>query len=1558
MSGEEIRFTRSGKEIKFELDKKADNDLEKKDKKALKPLFDAIVNYDGKKQVSKEEMKMLEDLQTIFANTGKTTDGSVIDVDDIKLADEFKKSGKNIKDFIAGKIKQINDAKEAARKQAELNARIEEEIEREQQEQAARTTTVSTTTPTLTTTTPAATTTPTPVVTQQDKNASFNRSMQNLKNKFNKDELTAQFTQTVEYQKGKYLYNIAKEALEAEGIEKPNAKQINDRIAQIALVNGIADVNNVPQSKYPLKVGSGTTAPVPPEQKEGDPAVRNRQGESPDAVRGTGTVPVETPVGGVAVNKDPDTNGWTESPNAPAPEGVELNGGTLKTYTKGSGEATETKYVYEKDGIKVEATTVDDLKTKVETIKTALTELTTAPEGETPEAKQTRIQGAIDKLMGLGTESAVKVAQQKLAENKANVTADYNTQKTIAMIKSMNPALIEQILGAEGANFAALVQDNPAIQQALGDVVKYLNDKFNNDEYLTLDEQKIKAILDKCVDVDGVSIAAKAAVAANGETPAQAEVFAKTMVTDYEGNSYYKATLGGEGAFKDVEFRAKDDKVLDAFLADLKVADTDEKKTALFKKYAEMENADPELLKSIVAQAPALKASAEDVIALVNKSNLDVIYAMDTSHFTDVEEADGQAEVKDKTNVQNAIKARIEAIMADPTLAKLPENAKYLDKIKEINIAGQQTEFTKTPDLTGYTSETIDVNGVNIIKYTKEGQPDVYAYVNATSTIYANSQEEILKLKQEGDLLNLNNPADTAEKKRDNIEKLVKVFELTPQENQINHIILILEDENLIDKNDPDAKALVQKLLLTRDADIVRALVKTEGSVDNTLFENDPVALKTLAAMFKEIRDKEKLPDPDNKLTPEQIALKDVLDDCVVEMKTGIENGNTLQFDGDGNLAVHNGDWSGNNSGAVAMNSAQAENYNWANVLNDPILSKDKHALATWLTTYNLITKEVADKLFSLDNQSLDAELLSYVNFSNLDSEMSAEDKKAVQDAYVAKAKALFQYDTPAEGAKLDPANARYLKTILDKIDSISTAGSEEGAVDPDKAVIDEILGQFFVTTGEGENAVTTIKDFRRFTYEEMQGLADAVSRYGTDAQKTALANMITIEDMEDGQFANVIANRYGFDQVTVDRLANLITEETTKEDALAMIEKLEFKNRIPYDKLIEKFGDDAEFMNTLVKNYAAYSKMSEANRIKIAELYLKKDNNGNYTIDRSKLPEGVTPEKLLSILDNVRNSSTEANKSAATKMSDTILKSLTKDDIDVIQRLSGWYDINEIKNTIARIVKSNPESALDMIEKFEEEWHDAIGKDLFPYSQIVASMSLTEFGEKANEFVTKVLSYYSREGANDTNLGNLIKNGYIKKYTGISDYPMYSVPGQDDVLYRAWKKQNTTTFQPIKVADWNAGRALHAQVQNASLNKNTLAKINEVTKDNVVGIITGFNSLSGSRIMEQLDDEWGLEAKDMNKIPLALLEYCKGRSCETNNGWQAIEGTPAYLKLQTLMEAYANHTGDYDLDKSDVTDKDGKIIPDARLIDNLMHELLSLLERNRVAGEGISYRE
>ena len=89
------------------------------------------------------------------------------------------------------------------------------------------------------------------------------------------------------------------------------------------------------------------------------------------------------------------------------------------------------------------------------------------------------------------------------------------------------------------------------------------------------------------------------------------EVVAKTLVTDKEGNSYYKAALTDDGAFKDVEFRAKDSEQLNDFMIKLKAATTDDAKKALFKEFAEKPNVDSELLKSMVKEASKFKAGAD-----------------------------------------------------------------------------------------------------------------------------------------------------------------------------------------------------------------------------------------------------------------------------------------------------------------------------------------------------------------------------------------------------------------------------------------------------------------------------------------------------------------------------------------------------------------------------------------------------------------------------------------------------------------------------------------------------------------------------------------------------------------------------------------------------------------------------------------------------------------------------------------------------------------------------------------------------------------------------------
>ena len=1307
MSGEEIRFTRNGEEVKFVVDEKVDNDLKRKDKKIFKNIFEAIANSDGNKELSADEMKMVKDLQTIFEKTGynhKSGGAISLDDEDLKIAKEFAKSNMGIKDFIAKKLQELTPAKPAEKpvEKKETPASetvvekpvvVEEEIQVEQDDSKKAQTVVK------------------KEVTQADKNKQFNDAMQLLAEKkfgAQKDELTQKYTKEVEVNKP--LYTIAKEALKDELGREPSMKEINDRIAQIALVNGIKDVNNIPRGKK-IKVGTGTSAPV------------QGQGEVPTKGRETGTVPVEKPAGGLDVKPDTDVKNWTKQEQVPAIDDfTKPAGAEIEYYANVVDGKPEDKYVYKQDGVIFEANDQTELKAKVKVLNDALAEFTKTVENETAEAKQTRFQGAIDALIGLGTESAVKKAQEKLAENKANVAADYYAEKTAAMIKSGNPALIEQMLGADGAKFAETVNNSPVVQEAIGAVLKSLVDKFNNDEYLTLDEQRIKAVLDKCVDKAGVTVEAKpaqAAQAATETTPAKEatpEVVAKTLVTDKEGNSYYKAALTDDGAFKDVEFRAKDSEQLNDFMIKLKAATSDDAKTALFKEFAEKPNVDSELLKSMVKEAPKFKAGADVVLKLVENANLDLIYAMDTSHFADVEanKDAGVAASQDKTNVQNAIKARIEAIMADETLRALPENAKYLDKIKGIQIPAESTAITKVADVVGWDKVEVEVstgekdtNGndikVTVAKYTKEGQADVYRVevVNPMSgtvdfNVEADSAEAVVGLKKQIEALALDIPGEGAtlgaEEKQENLKKLAKLAEIRPTEMMFKAIADTLKSDTLIDKNDPDAKALVQKLLLTRDADVVRSLVSdSEGAIDNTLFENDPVAFKTLAAMFKEIRD---LENQGVKLTPEQIALKDVLDDCVVKMQSFVQDAvnnhqEVLRFDGEGNV-VYAFDTivdSGIGYDKVSQNKALMDLYSGEDrfasedevrrVIYDPIMGKDKTTLASLVSAYGAIGALNKQELVDLINlDTVDAELLSYISFNNLDSGMTAEDKKAVQEAYVEKAKKLF------ENMGTDPANARYLGSILDKIDDFNVVGDDR--VDPDNAVIDEILANFFITEGEGENQTAKIKDFRRFTYEEMRELANVIDRYGTGAQETALANMITPEEMEDGHFVRAIENNLS-SNVVKTKYEVFINDMTTKEELIEFLKKMgNIDFAFPVNKIMEKFGDDAGVQRLLMINFDPSWGISDANREKLLKTCMQVDANGNYSFDKTKLPEDVIVDSVIYMMPH------DCTKGEAAKMFKAVLMTLDLSDENLLELVQCSYKMDqEIADYLAKFADS-----------------------------------------------------------------------------------------------------------------------------------------------------------------------------------------------------------------------------------------------------------------------------
>ena len=1307
MSGNEIKFSYKSKEIKFVFDDT--KEVVKKEGKVkrrsiFKEMLNAIEYSDNKKGYSKAEFELLKKLRTIFDNTGANnlnteTTAHILDEADIALIEEWKKDGKeNIESWIEKKLKSIQDAKvdEAVENLGETDAELLNSAAATESAEELVANISAEDLETLSTAASASqktklqegktkVTKSNPEVTQKQKLDSFNKSMQALAERkygAQKEDLKSKYTYEVESpQRGVYLSHIAKDALVREGNNSPTQAQINDRIAIIALINDIEDVNNIPASKYPLKVGTGTSSSGTQEQG-GSPKVKDRsKAESSrafssnvksDEIAYENAVKIDKPI------QAPEGKAWDAgTPVTDFSGGISLaDGASVKQFQvkEGSGDAEKVvaekfEYTYSKDDVKVkfEASTKADLEAKIKTFQDALTKLNEV-QGEDANAKATRLAGAIDAIKSIGSYSAVEYAQSLLS--KEGVSADYKNTQTIAMIKSMDKNLITKMFGENGENFKTVVAGNPEAQKLVGEIFKELDRKFE-ESTITLNEQAIRNVFANCVGKEGVAISEEAAQEASTDeagktTPAKEKVFAKTMKTNRDGSCYYEGKVGGDtSAYKDYNFKSTDPDKLNNFLRDLENAEkaqasgevtAEQAKAAAIKaaveKVLNSEDGynDPELLKSVLSNSDLIKDSVDLVRELVKNSNLDVIYSIKTDKFG----------AEAKPDIEGLIRTKIEDIMKDEKLRALPENAKYLDKIQGVEIPSEKAPVTIDTNINeggwtlaatkkytlvdaGYMENNAD-GDVEVKSYTKDGKTIYKTEVSVLGkqvTLEASSAEELLKQKQEIESLNLETDNLDDAKKSKNLDILRKMVDISKDKELLIAIAAKLKSNN-IDQNDPAAKALVQKLLLTRDADIVENLILTTTyGADNTLFVNDPVALKTLAAMYKEIRDKEKLPNPNNRLTAEEVALKDVLMlayDCNYYKNS---EGQVIHFDDSGlyKAGVYSSNYQLGRDFESAWESASTTEGKQAVIekfLNDPRVKNDEEFLSYLVTDDIVVNGETTvDRPFNdatLAQQKAIIELIkdnAYVLFQVDLSKLAADETNLTQiqvkEAYAEAAKELFQnMGKVGDTDQLDPANARFLSEILEKIDGVNVP-ADANAEDPDKAVIAGILDNFFVTEGEAPNQTVKIKDFRRFTYIEMSGLAEAVEKYGTDLQKAALANMITLDEMEDGQFVRAIELDSPH-AVVQKRYAELADAMTTKEEVLDFISKMEYPHiHIPFDKIMEKFANEPEVVTELLKNIYSTNIMSDDTRKKLLDSLVV---NGEV-----KIPDGVVAETLYYLL-------------------------------------------------------------------------------------------------------------------------------------------------------------------------------------------------------------------------------------------------------------------------------------------------------------------------------------
>ena len=550
----------------------------------------------------------------------------------------------------------------------------------------------------------------------------YNNAIQQLKSRYTPDNLKEKFktddTHTVV--KGETLYTIAKKQLEEEGI-LTDFRSVNHRISQIAAINNINDVNNIKEGTKlitkltddaiksvkdndndSVKAFTGESASLVTGEEWTKNGVKKRKAnenaEKQDPVADDGVKSdykkqptlVDGKTSTIAVTK----NGLNMGKGVPVDkDGNELKnfkdpkykaGGSYMKYTNANGEVMyQTVYGQNSKtemlrGVKISAPTLEEAKAKEKSILDTAAKIKTAPTNETAEAKATRMATNLTALKELviltgGNEQVIKNVAEKL---RGDDYVDRKSDDYKAFVQDLlltRNADVVSALTKDGDNVdMSVVEYDRTSHETLAGMYQEIREKEKAGEKLTDEEVDLKDALGNTKFEDGFKIEADEANHVNE----------KYLWTNNDGKLIYKTTIG------DKNYWASDEKLLDEFVNKLKAADTDEKKTALFKEYANTK--DVELANCLLCQAKELKAKDEDIKTVINANGMYVLSQLDCS-----DDADWSNDIK------NAMLARIKDIYTKEK-GNL-ENARWLyvadewiDKLPDDQRDAARTEITET----------------------------------------------------------------------------------------------------------------------------------------------------------------------------------------------------------------------------------------------------------------------------------------------------------------------------------------------------------------------------------------------------------------------------------------------------------------------------------------------------------------------------------------------------------------------------------------------------------------------------------------------------------------------------------------------------------------------------------------------------------------------------------------------------------------------------------------------------------------------------------------------
>ena len=348
-------------------------------------------------------------------------------------------------------------------------------------------------------------------------------------------------------------------------------------------------------------------------------------------------------------------------------------GGRIMKYTQGDVIMYQTTYK-ESDGlangVKLSAPTIEELQKIKQDFDAALAKVKAAPQDETEEA-------------------AAAYVDRRSDDYKAFVQDILLTRKADALRALLYDA-------EDNRNPRVLTNDKTAHEIVAG-IYQEIRDKEKAGEKLTPDEIALKKIINSVKGLSGYKIEANEE---NG-------IHEKYMsYYNMDGTPMYQVDIDGNWYY------AKDPALLDEFLTKLQAADTDEKKAALFKEYAN--TTDTELAKCLAVNAKTLCAADEDVISLINDNGMVVLNKLPRP----------DDDIEYSKAVVEAVVARMKEIYT--TEKGNLENAVYLDNfawIEKTDLSDEDKEKVKTEILETYFEVTEDGDGNKTYTFNPSRRP-------------------------------------------------------------------------------------------------------------------------------------------------------------------------------------------------------------------------------------------------------------------------------------------------------------------------------------------------------------------------------------------------------------------------------------------------------------------------------------------------------------------------------------------------------------------------------------------------------------------------------------------------------------------------------------------------------------------------------------------------------------------------------------------------------------------------------------------------------------------